>query len=680
MGRPPGGAMRASQPCDREARPHVRPGSPGRGGAELVGARYSPRVADAMTPENALDLLVPRPRRGTAGLGEWRTKGGVTIEVEGGGRVVERAAARLREALEERGVDIGGGRSGGSDDPSRTVRLRVDPSAGLPAEGYRLGVGREGVDLVAADGAGLYHGVSTLLQWLRLAGRGAGRGLALPAVSIEDSPGLRVRGVMLDVARDKVPTMETLLALVDLLASFKINQLQLYVEHTFAYRGHEEVWRAASPLTADEMRFLDGFCAERAIELVPNQNSFGHFHRWLVHERYRPLAECPDGIEHPFAQEPEPFSLCAVDPRVPELLADLYDQLLPCFSSRQFNVGLDESFDLGRCRSRQACEERGRHRVYLDYLRTVHRLAAERGRRIQIWGDIVLEEPALIPELPPDVVALVWGYEAEHPFAEQGERFRAAGLEFLLCPGTSSWTSLTGRTTNAVANVANAAAAAAATGAAGGRVTDGGDFGNLQPPTAALPGLLAGTAAAWNPAAPLGRDELPERLDAHVFLDSGGVAGRAVCDLGDTYLVAGGGNFNGAAYARLLLFPGRDLDHPTFASWTAESLAAAIDHLRTTIATLSAARLAAPDGRQVLAELHWSADAVAFACRLALARLAAGRAAPVEALPADTRRALLGDLGRLVARRRALWLERNRPGGLDHALGFLGPLTRKLAG
>jgi hexosaminidase len=317
-------------------------------------------VADVMKkPEIAFDLLVPRPRSGGAGFGEWRPEGGVTIEVEGGGRVVARAAARLRGALEERGVEIGGGGRGESDGPSRTVRLRVDPSAGLAAEGYRLGVGREGVDLLAADAAGLFHGVSTLLQWLRLAGRGAGSELALPAVSIEDSPGLRVRGVMLDVARDKVPTMETLLALVDLLASFKVNQLQLYVEHTFAYRGHEEVWRGASPLTPDEMRFLDGFCAERAIELVPNQNSFGHFHRWLVHERYRPLAECPDGIEHPFAQEPEPFSLCAVDPRVPELLADLYDQLLPCFASRQFNVGLDESFDLGRCRSRQACEERG---------------------------------------------------------------------------------------------------------------------------------------------------------------------------------------------------------------------------------------------------------------------------------------------------------------------------------
>src|SRR5687768_18006604 len=45
---------------------------------------------------------------------------------------------------------------------------------------------------------------------------------------------------------------------------------------------------------------FDAYCAGRHVELVPNQNSFGHMHRWLVHEPYRKLAECPDGFEHPW--------------------------------------------------------------------------------------------------------------------------------------------------------------------------------------------------------------------------------------------------------------------------------------------------------------------------------------------------------------------------------------------
>lgn len=88
---------------------------------------------------------------------------------------------------------------------------------------------------------------------------------------------------MLDISRDKVPTLETTFALVDRLASWKINQFQLYTEHTFAYRHHEEVWAKASPFTGDDILALDAYCHERYIELVPNQNSFGHLHRWFEH-------------------------------------------------------------------------------------------------------------------------------------------------------------------------------------------------------------------------------------------------------------------------------------------------------------------------------------------------------------------------------------------------------------
>jgi hypothetical protein len=79
---------------------------------------------------------------------------------------------------------------------------------------------------------------------------------------------------MLDVSRNKVPTLTQLFELVDLLASFKYNQLQLYTEHTFAYRGHEIVWADSSPLTPSEIQALDVYCTQRCITLVPNQNRF----------------------------------------------------------------------------------------------------------------------------------------------------------------------------------------------------------------------------------------------------------------------------------------------------------------------------------------------------------------------------------------------------------------------
>jgi hexosaminidase len=91
-------------------------------------------------------------------------------------------------------------------------------------------------------------------------------------VLIDDAPAFAERGVMFDVARDRIPTMATLFALVDHLAAAKINHLQLYHEHSFAYAGHETVWRNADPMTPQQTQELDAYCQGRAIALAGNQN------------------------------------------------------------------------------------------------------------------------------------------------------------------------------------------------------------------------------------------------------------------------------------------------------------------------------------------------------------------------------------------------------------------------
>ena len=123
--------------------------------------------------------------------------------------------------------------------------------------------------------------------------------------------------------------MDELFGLVNMLSHLKYNQLQLYTEHVFAYRDHPRVWEGCSPLTPEDVRALDAFCRARHVELVPNQNSLGHMHRWLKHESYRHLAECPGGIVHPFAPPgtnvTEPFSLCATDPAASAFASSLHE-------------------------------------------------------------------------------------------------------------------------------------------------------------------------------------------------------------------------------------------------------------------------------------------------------------------------------------------------------------------
>ena len=359
-----------------------------------------------------------------------------------------------------------------------------------------------------------------------------------------------VRSYMLDISRDKVPSMGTLKQLVEILEKFNYNQLQLYTEHTFAYSKHEAVWKDASPMTAQEIRELDLFCAMHGIDLVPNQNSFGHLERWLVKPEYNHLAELPHGgAPLPWGGfKKDPTTLCPTDPASLEFLAGLYDELLPNFESRLFNIGCDETFDLlGEGRSAAAVKEKGEGRVYLEFLLKVAELVRKRGKRPMFWGDVILHHPELVPELPKDLIALDWGYEGNHPFMDETAKFAAAGLDLYVCPGTSSWNSLAGRVENMRENMIAAERAGHLHGAKGFMVTDWGDGGHWQPLAASLPGLILGGNLAYSGASAAKMD-LEDALNAVMGVPLGGTLLR----LGTLYLRGGALRANASELFRIL--------------------------------------------------------------------------------------------------------------------------------
>ncbi|MEI8079534.1 MAG: family 20 glycosylhydrolase, partial [bacterium] len=474
-------------------------------------------------------LLLPQPRclQRRDGVHTPRPGGWLALRSPQVGELLG-PAALAGEALRHAGFDYPPAADGGEGGPAAV--LEINRALVSQTEGYRLEILPGQIRLTAHDRAGAWHAAVTLRQLLRQT-----PAATLPCLRIDDRPDFPQRGIMLDISRDKVPTMDCLFGLVELMVELKLNQLQLYTEHTFAYRDHREVWEHASPMTAGEIMQLDAYCREREIELVPNQNCFGHLERWLKHPCYRPLAEAPNGFHFPWRFEPNPFSLCPLDPGSIQLVQGMLDELLPNFASRQFNAGCDETFDLGQGRSADACKAAAPGRVYLDFVLKLHRLARERGRTMQFWGDIILHHPELIPELPSDMVAMVWGYEADHPFATQCAAFAKSGLAFQVCPGTSSWNSLTGRTDNAIGNLRAAAEHGLAAGAVGYLITDWGDCGHWQPLAVSYLAYAYGAAVAWHGAG--NRDlDVPAMLDRHVFQDAGGVLGRAAFNLGNSYL------------------------------------------------------------------------------------------------------------------------------------------------
>lgn len=532
--------------------------------------------------------------------------------------------------------------------------FRFAGGADIQAQGYRLTIAPDGIELAAADEAGARYGWQTFCQLCQ------SHGSNLPCLRMEDAPDFPCRAFLLDVSRCKVPTLETLRERIDQLARLRYNQLHLYTEHTFAFRGHETVWREASPYTAEDVRAVDTYCRERGIELVPCFNSFGHFERWLCHDAYRPLAESPDGFVHPLdGKRRHCGSTLRPDDASVAFLAGLYDEFLPNFRSRLFNVGGDEPWELGKGASRERVDREGEGAVYLDFLRRIHGEVSRRGRTMLFWGDLINRHPQLIPELPKDCIALNWGYEADSPHAGQLPRFREAGIPFYVCPGTSSWRSLSGRWGNAYANLANAAIEGKRNGALGYLVTDWGDGGHHQMPEISWPGMVAGGLFAWNYEA--NRELSVERAVDALPLARGarppGGCGAILTALGR---LAEGVSWRAANRGLFheLLFDEREGEELKelygLAASDTKELRRALDDLRERVERLGG------DGL-LRDELVWTIRA----CRAALDRFerrgmeAAGEAGPP-----------VGADG-LMSEFRRLWLARNRPGGLAESAGYL---------
>jgi hypothetical protein len=385
-------------------------------------------------------------------------------------------------------------------------------------------------------------------------------------------------------------------------------------------------------------------------------------HRWFELPQYAPLAEAPNGFDYPWGDHSDgPYSLCPLDPGSLALVTDLFDELLPHFTSKQFNVGCDETFDLGQGRSRAECDRLGTGRVYLDYLRKVYREVTARDHIMQFWGDIIVQYPELIPELPKDAIALEWGYEAHHPFDEHGAQFAQAGLPFYLCPGTSSWNTIGGRTTNALGNLQSAAENGLKHGAAGYLNTEWGDNGHWQTLPINYLGFAMGAAYSWAWEANRAAD-VPRVISQFAFDDHTGKLGRVAYDLGNVYQATGIEPHNSSTLFWMLQWPlaqVADGYRDTVSPRALHQTLAAIDQAMAPLAEADSAR---PDAALIRSEFELAARMMRHAARRGLYAIGAPDRSAAE---------LDRDLREIIEEYQVVWLLRNRPGGLSDSVARL---------
>ncbi len=386
----------------------------------------------------------------------------------------------------------------------------------LRSEEYLLTINGDGILLQAGSEKAMLYAVQTLRQII------AQEGACLRCLMIKDYPDIDNRGYYLDVTRGRIPTLDYLKSFADKLSYYKINQFQLYVEHSFLFRELSEVWRDDTPLTAEEILELDEYCDRLNIELVPSIATFGHLHKLLSTKSYAGLCELPDSELQPFSYEDrmQHHTIDASNQQSIALIKTMIDEYLPLFRSNQFNICADETFDLGKGKSKVLAEQKGVDEIYIDYVKTLCEYLVEKGKRPMFWGDIVCGFPEAIKKLPPETICLNWAYH-EGVTEETTRKLYQAGATQYLCPGVGGWNQFVNLVESSYINISKMCSYAHKYKALGVLNTDWGDFGHINHPEFASIGLIYGAAFSWNHEIP-SFEEINTQIAQLEFGDSSG--------------------------------------------------------------------------------------------------------------------------------------------------------------
>lgn len=416
---------------------------------------------------------------------------------------------QLKEELSNIGVE-----AKVSADATQSIIHMKRTNAMTHQDQYSLTVNKDNIEIISSNDAGAYYALQTLRDLIRLYGKN------IPCCKIDDWPDFGRRGIMTDCSRGKVPKVSTVKQLIEFLAHWKINELQLYIENTFKFEKHPAIGKGFSPYTANDIVEIREYAELHHIQLVPTLASFGHFEKILSLPEYQHLGELPGSRGMSGGT-----SLCPTDPQSIDLLSDMYDEFLPLFNSDQFNICGDEAYEVGKGRSKERADKIGIGPLYLEFIIKTKKLCDKHNKQVNMWSDIVMKHPEIIPQIPKDIIMLNWDYCATEKRAKESDKsgnggrawqsfkFKELDIPFVSCPGTSAWATHGSRLPWAIDNVAYQAHMATKHGGQGIINTDWGGFGHRNTLSAGLCSMAHSAAHSWCTA------KVDDKNHVHLFCD-----------------------------------------------------------------------------------------------------------------------------------------------------------------
>ncbi|HEY5492234.1 MAG TPA: beta-N-acetylhexosaminidase [Gemmatimonadaceae bacterium] len=459
--------------------------------------------------------LIPAPREFTAGPTA-SFKGAITITA-GTDRDDKFAAADLASALKDRGLKISPTdgslriqllRSSTTEARTLLAKHKLAFTSEMTAEGYVLVAEPKSIRVIGASAAGIFYGAQTAKQLLTA----SANAMAVQTGIIRDWPAMRWRGFHDDLSRGPVPTLEFQKHIIRTIAAFKMNAYSPYFEQTLAYDSDPLVGPPGGAMTHEQVRELVAYAKPLHVDIIPEQEAFGHLHHALKYEIYSQVAETPHG-----------HVLAPGQPESMRIIKRWFVEIDSLFPSQFVHLGADETFELGKGQTREAVARDGMGATYLKFLGDIQTQLRAQGSKktFMFWGDIAMNSPELVKSLPKDMVAVAWNYWSTSGFERYLTPFSGSGMQTWVAPGVSNWSMTYPDNNTALRNIQGFVRDGQKMGASGMLNTSWGDDGE-EIFNQTWYGVVFGAAASWQN----GESSIPNYQKAYGLQFHGDTTGK----------------------------------------------------------------------------------------------------------------------------------------------------------
>lgn len=193
--------------------------------------------------------------------------------------------------------------------------------------------------------------------------------------SYSEETTLELNGIMLDVSRNAVLTVDGVKKFIDQMAIVGLNMLILYTEDTYEIEEEPLFGYKRGAYSKEELQELDRYSHQFGIEMFPCIQTLGHLEQILQWQHFGPLVDSER-------------VLLAGEEKSYELIEKMIVSSKDAYTSKRIHIGMDEAMGVGLGRY---YKKHGYHKpfdVLSDHLKKVVEICKKYNLKPMMWSDM----------------------------------------------------------------------------------------------------------------------------------------------------------------------------------------------------------------------------------------------------------------------------------------------------